>query len=93
MSISGKSAVLVGALAVAAAPLAGTVAEAKTRAARTSHYAVAPYQPSVRVGPDGSNIDSQGRRHWNGQWDNSCFRALGYLNSVDACGGHSGAGG
>ena len=55
MSISGKSAVLVGALAVAAAPVAGTVAEAKTKAARDWHQARAPYQPGVHISRDGSH--------------------------------------
>jgi hypothetical protein len=94
MRISGKSAVLVGALAVAAAPVAGTVAEAKPKAARDWHQARAPHQPGVRVLPDGSIIDSQGWRYWNGNWDNSCFRTLHYLNSAAACsGGTSGDGG
>jgi len=94
MSISGKSALLVGALAVAAALVAGTVAEAKTKAARDWHQARAAYQPGVhqpgvRVAPDGSIIDSQGRRYWNGNWDSSCFRTLHHLNSADACGSSS----
>ncbi len=50
----------------------------------TVAHAETAYERNGRV------IDSQGWRYTNGNWDNSCFRTLGYLSSADACAGHGG---
>jgi hypothetical protein len=38
-----------------------------------------------RYSRDGSPIDSQGWRYFNGYWHSGCFK-LDYLSDVDACG-------
>jgi hypothetical protein len=51
----------------------------------------APYGgiPPFRYSRDGSPIDAQGWRFYNGTWHSGCFD-LPYLSDVDACGGGPG---
>jgi hypothetical protein len=54
---------------------------------RPRYYRPAPYgSQAYRLSPNGSPIDSQGWRFYNGYWHNGCFH-LDYLSDVDACGG------
>jgi hypothetical protein len=47
-------------------------------------------QAQTAVNRNGDVIDSQGWRFHDGNWDNTCFRTLNYLDSASACGGGAG---
>jgi hypothetical protein len=53
---------------------------------RPRHHNPPPYGSGgpYRYSPDGSPIDSQGWRYFNGYWHNSCFN-LDYLSDAAAC--------
>ena len=74
-----------------AAGTTGEVQAVQYNEYRPRYYGAPPYGSGgpYRYSRDGSPIDSQGWRYFNGYWHNGCFH-LDYLSDVDACGGGAG---
>ena len=61
---------------------------AKLRTVASRQLAVGePSQTSIGRSIGGANIDRDGWRFNNGNWDNTCFRTLNYLSFQSACSG------
>jgi len=72
----------------AAARIAPEVQAVQYDGYRPRYYHPPPYRSGgpYRYSRDGSPIDSQGWRYFDGYWHNGCYN-LDYLSDVDACGG------